>query len=242
MRRPVWLPVWLLALCGLAACAGKPYADDRAGRFAGRLQVVWVSQGNQDAGDGNFLYVPSGGRPLVFKRPAGVDGPAEIQPGLLFTDGGSIPKLLQIFGPLSPWGYGPAYVIHDWLFVVHHCFVDGTPRPGTVDLSFPQSVDILGEAIRTLQTDHYAKVDEGAGVAVVAAVGAPITRAKWDRRGACPPPPTQEQVRAVLRVLPGITPEQARALMRLAEPKAGPAVKGLAPAPAVARLVATVDY
>nr|WP_249779640.1 DUF1353 domain-containing protein [Bradyrhizobium sediminis] len=35
----------------------------------------------------------------------------------MYTDGGSIPRIAQIFNGLSPWGFGPAYIVHDWIFL-----------------------------------------------------------------------------------------------------------------------------
>ena len=74
-----------------------------------------------------------------------------IQPGLMYTDGGSIPKVAQVFKGLSPWGYAPAYMIHDWMFVARHCIVDGSSDKRfqqVRDVDFDQSATILGEAIK----------------------------------------------------------------------------------------------
>ncbi|RNC82869.1 MAG: DUF1353 domain-containing protein [Phycisphaera sp.] len=39
----------------------------------------------------------------------------------MYTDGGSIPRVFWSIPGYSPWGYAPAYIIHDWIFSVHQC-------------------------------------------------------------------------------------------------------------------------
>ena len=63
--------------------------------------------------DKRFIYVVDPKNPLRFR---GSDG-REIRPGRMFTDGGSIPRLFWSVRGFSPWGYAPAYVMHDWLFI-----------------------------------------------------------------------------------------------------------------------------
>ncbi len=64
--------------------------------------------------------------PLRFSGVPTRKAPAQlIRPGLMYTDGGSIPKIAQVFKGLSPWGYAPAYMIYDWVFTARHCIVDG---------------------------------------------------------------------------------------------------------------------
>src|SRR5262249_41845045 len=56
--------------------------------------------------------------PLSF-RPSFMTTP--IVPEDMFTTGGSVPRVFCSIPGLSPWGLGPAYIIHDWLFFVHRC-------------------------------------------------------------------------------------------------------------------------
>jgi hypothetical protein len=42
-----------------------------------------------------------------------------IVPETMYTDGGSVPQILWGIPGLSPWALGPAYIIHDWIFLVH---------------------------------------------------------------------------------------------------------------------------
>jgi hypothetical protein len=65
-----------------------------------------------------------------------------IEPGMMFTDGGSTPRALWFVKDLSPWAYAPAFLIHDWLFDSHHA--------GATDKSFDEVRDIVLEGVRTL--------------------------------------------------------------------------------------------
>jgi hypothetical protein len=181
----------LAALSALvaASCAGvdPDYASLKAGRFQGSLVVVWIGEGG-GSGDGRFLYVPDPDDPLTFRRSDATAAGAVIRPGIMYTDGGSIPKIAQAFRGFSPWGYAPAYMIHDWLFVARHCLKDGSPdqryRP-LAAVTFPDSAKIIGEAIRTLvETRRVSRDDTAAGL-ITAAVGTEIARRLWDEDGAC---------------------------------------------------------
>lgn len=94
--------------CGLVlsllagACAQVNYADLPAGRFDGRMIVIWVGGGSETKGDGKFLNVPDPRAPLTFTRKDG----AVISPGPMYTDRGSIPKRFQAFKGLSPGAPG----------------------------------------------------------------------------------------------------------------------------------------
>lgn len=113
-----WSNIARMAALGLAlsGCATVDYLHTPAGQFKGTVFVMWVGEGN-GSGDGNFLFVPDPRDPLIFTRadPQSLGG--VIQPGLMYTDGGSIPKIAQVFNGFSPWGYAPGYMIQDWLFV-----------------------------------------------------------------------------------------------------------------------------
>ena len=87
-----------------------------------------------------FEYVPDGAHPLRFSRSTG----EQITPGRMFTDGGSIPREFWWKQGLSPWEYGPAYLIHDWEFDLHHCHESAR--------TFEEVRDTMMEALRTLMT------------------------------------------------------------------------------------------
>lgn len=91
-----------------------------------------------------FRFIPRNTAPFAFKRASG----ETIVPRTFFTDGGSIPMLVRGLDPqLSPWAYGPAYLLHDWLYEVHHAAdFTGAQSPR----SFEDVRDVLLEAVNTL--------------------------------------------------------------------------------------------
>lgn len=178
------------ALCAaaLAGCVTAPGDPPEAGNFSGSLLVLWVGEGSGKAGDGRFLFVPDPDRPLVFRRPGGRTPGAEIAPGMMYTDGGSIPKAVQFFNGLSPWGYAPAYMVHDWLFTVHHCWRLDKDDPAYApygDIDFEDSYRILDEAIETLVRDKVVKRNDVARSAITNAVASPVARRLWDGPSLC---------------------------------------------------------
>jgi hypothetical protein len=106
----------------LTGCITADYLRTPAGHFKGSVFVMWVGEGNE-YGDGNFVFVPDPRDRLRFTRHNPQSHGAVIEPGIMYTDAGSIPKIAQVFKGFSPWGYAPAYMIHDWLFVGRHCLV-----------------------------------------------------------------------------------------------------------------------
>src|ERR1019366_6291836 len=81
--------------------------------------------------DVNGVYIPSPASSFAFTT---TRSGKVIQPGLMYTDGGSIPRIAQIFGGFSPWGFGPAYAVHDWIFFGRHCILDGEDGPWFNDI------------------------------------------------------------------------------------------------------------
>jgi hypothetical protein len=80
------------------------------GMLTGKLIVQW-------AGENQFIYLPDPDDPLTFVT----SDQRRIVPQRMYTDGGSVPTVFWALPGFSPWGYGPAYIIHDWLFEQHHC-------------------------------------------------------------------------------------------------------------------------
>lgn len=202
MRRVL---AFALGVTVLSHCAPVNYAALPEGEFSGSLFVMWVGEGDA-RGDGKFVFVPNPDAPLLFRR-GGSPGVAEIRPGLMYTDGGSIPKAAQLFKGFSPWGYAPAYMVHDWLFVARHCLRDGKATEAQKDLAavdFPTSAAILGEAIRTLVAERRVGPNDLAGAVISGTVNGPISRAIWDRDGQCEARAVSDAHRAeVERAFPG---------------------------------------
>src|SRR5205085_1586544 len=140
-----------LMVTGCATLSDQP---GPGGKLTGKLDVEWISP-NQ------FIYTPNPSDPLTF---VSTDG-RRIVPQRMFTDGGSIPPVLWGVPGFSPWGYGPAYIVHDWLFTQHHCRL-----PGYETVFFDDSARILGEVIDTLMNTGEVPRDPEARVLISAAV------------------------------------------------------------------------
>ena len=152
------------------------------GSFSGRLVVEWNGFDFENDRP-TFIFRPDPAAPFRYTTSSG----RVFEPRLMDTDGGTIPLILHGIKKFSPWGYAPAYVIHDWLFVAHKCGV--TPDN---DVSFAQSADILGEAIKTLMVVGHADYDgttkvfpkaEDTLYLIHLAVGSSIAKRMWDNTG-----------------------------------------------------------
>lgn len=235
------LSLALVSALALAGCVSINYAGLPPGTFSGRVFVMWVGEGGS-SGDGNFLFVPDPNQPLIFRRRNPGSPGAVIQPGMMYTDGGSIPRIAQVFRGLSPWGYAPAYMIHDWLFVARHCIVDGKDdgRFGDVrNVDFRNSAEILGEAIQALVASNQVKRNDVAASAITSAVGSPIARNQWDAHGQCEDPITRispADLAQVKAALPGVSETRLRRSFNLA-----PEIPRVAPG-RPAKIIATVDF
>ena len=131
------LPVLILntaafVLC--TSCSTLDYDKIPVGELHGKLTLEWV-------GPDQFIYRPDAQDPFYFKRANG----EIIKPRSVFTDGGSIPRPLWAFRGYSPWGFGSAYIAHDWLFSAHHC---GYPEANNQTVF--TAADVLSECIKTL--------------------------------------------------------------------------------------------
>jgi hypothetical protein len=172
----------------LAACAA-PRPDIVAGReLSGRVVVEWIDEDQ-------FIYRKQQ-NPLVFVSSRG----ERIVPTDMYTDGGSIPQAFRGLDGLSPWGLGPAYIVHDYLFYQYRCGDDAVRGRFT----FEDTVRILGEVALSLQEAGLIKRSAQVTDAVVFAVSTPIARALWERpRGsncAVPPPIPALRTAAAQRV------------------------------------------
>ena len=223
-----------------AGCSSIDYERLAPGTFSGSLFVMWVDEGGP-SGDGTFLFVPDPRDPLIFRR-ADPNAPGNtIRPGLMYTDGGSIPKVAQVFKGLSPWGYAPAYMIHDWMFVARHCIVDGRndERFSQVrDVNFDDSAAILGELIKALVYAERVDPNDVAANAITGAVGSVVAKQLWDKRGACQAQQViPKDIAAAEAAIPGSTKARTLRTFRLPESAAAP----VAPTKA-AKIVSRVTF
>src|SRR4029078_10036412 len=162
------------------------YQTTPDGVLAGQVMVVRV-------GADRFVYWPFTKDPLGFIPAQGSAIPARsIRPGLMYTDGGSIPRPLRGLQGFSPWGYAPAYIVHDWLFAAHHCIAAGKPMDprdaGEVEkvraFSFRNSIDALAEVMKTLMKTQRVATDPGAFDAISLGVETPVAENLWNK-GRC---------------------------------------------------------
>jgi hypothetical protein len=125
-----------------------------------------------------FEFIPKAAGAFRFVRSTG----EAIEPRRMFTDGGTIPRLLWPVETLSPWGFAPAYLVHDWEFDSHHC--------KTTTKSFEAVRDTMMEAVKTLMETGVCDRSDLTFRAIYLGISSPIARKLWDKQPpACPLPP-----------------------------------------------------
>ena len=155
-----------------AGCASTPYGEVSTGKLEGKLIVQWLEPDI-------FLFLPDAQKPLRFTRSNG----DVIQPGRMLTDGGSIPRPLWILRNYSPWGYAPAFVVHDWLFDMKHCAIPGFER-----YNHHIAATVMAEVMKTMMGSGKVAVDQPTLLSMYLAVDSPIAESLWNK-GKCEPPP-----------------------------------------------------
>lgn len=225
----------LILILLLAACTRDFPEDYPEASFSGRLYVLWVGEGKGSEGDGNFVFIPDARARLTLHR----KGARDLSPEMMYTDGGSIPRLAQVFNGLQPWGYAPAYMIHDWLFVAHHCQdkVAETPAYGQVTgMKFEETVTVMGAALRALMDARRVKHNDIAGARITWAVGGQEARRRWNDARTCKDVQVKpEDEAAALALIPAeARPKNKRNIATLRALTAAP--------PPPAKLIATVQF
>jgi hypothetical protein len=123
----------------------------------------------------------------------------------MYTDGGSIPRALRAFDGFSPWGYGPAYIMHEWIFAAHHCLVQGRPDPKEPEeyekvkrFTFDDSAELLAEVMKTLMVDQKVRTKPDVFNAISFGVDSVVARNLWDSTDpkSCDPV-TDEDIRKI---------------------------------------------
>ncbi len=160
-----------LATLLLAACGTWIHDDIHDGDFRGVATVEWVGQDY-------FVYRPDPKRALSFQPSFWKNTTMRITPTLMFTDGGSIPRFFWNIPGLSPWGFGPAYVIHDYIFTVHRC---GWNDPAVSQITFEQSAEVLAEVGKALI--ELGLIKDDALDAIIWGVRTHYARSLWDTPG-----------------------------------------------------------
>ena len=169
--------IFLIILFLTSGCASYHYSKVNPGKLSGKLIVQWYKYDR-------FIFIPDKDEPLTFFRSNG----KTIIPGQMYTDGGSIPRPLWAIKSYSPWGYAPAFMVHDWLFVMQHCKYNGYE-----DYDVDIAALIMSEVIKTLMEDpEYGGKYEFVLYSMYEAVRSPIAKRLWEE-GECnqPWPPRQ---------------------------------------------------
>ncbi len=119
------------------------WKETQKGEIKGKLNLRWV-------GPDKFVFMPDKDDPFVFIRKKNGVEVERIMPNLPFyTDGGSIPRAAHASKDFSPWNFGPAFIIHDWLFEMNHCALAGHEK-----YNHEIAAEIMAEVIKTqLLTD-----------------------------------------------------------------------------------------
>ncbi len=173
------LRVLVPAALALAATAcNSVYDRVDPGTLSGKLTVEWY-------GPDEFIFRPHETSPLTFVR---ADG-SRIVPGTMYTDGGSIPRPLWIIRNYSPWGYAPAFIVHDWLFEMKHC-----RHPGHDQYTHAIAASVMAEVMKTMMEGGKVPVDAATVGSMYLAVSSPIAESHWND-GACVEPDPEEAAR-----------------------------------------------
>jgi hypothetical protein len=169
-----------LALAGVTletpGWLGRSYGDTPVGRFE-NLESNRLAWREPDW----FELIPKRSA-FRFVRASG----ETIEPRRMFTDGGSIPRVLWPIRSLSPWGYAPAFLVHDWEFDRHHCRHSAK--------TFEAVRDTMMEAVKTLMETGVCPLDRITFRAIQGGIDSPVARIVWDLDAPeCPIPPDLEE-------------------------------------------------
>jgi Protein of unknown function (DUF1353) len=164
MRR-LWVVLSVLTLAA-TGCASWHYAQTNPGELRGKLKLQWFQPDE-------FIFLPDPDRPLTFTR----TNQDTITPGRMYTDGGSIPRPFWVFKHYSPWGYAPAFMVHDWLFHMRHCQLPGYEKYTVDDAAW-----IMSEVMKTMMEQAEAvPTDKLALYAMFEAVRSPFAEKLWNQ-------------------------------------------------------------
>jgi hypothetical protein len=151
---------------------GRHYDQTDTGELKGKLVVQWIDQDK-------FIFLPDQKIPLRFTRKNG----EVIEPQRMYTDGGTIPPALRVIKSYSPWGYAPAFIVHDWLFVMKHCKV-----PGYEKYDLDKAATIMAEVMKTvMENPKYGGPNKLVHYSMYEAVRSQTAKDYWDM-GTCETP------------------------------------------------------
>jgi len=129
-----------------------------------------------------FEFIPKRANPFRFTRANG----EQIEPRHMFTDGGSIPRLFRWSNDLDPWGFAPAFLLHDYEFDLHHC--------GIGQKSFEDVRDMMMEAVRTLMNMGLCPSSSVVFGMLSLGIDSIVARRLWNAQPpTCPLPPDSSE-------------------------------------------------
>jgi hypothetical protein len=163
--------IGLVVLC-LSGCASIHYDKTKTGELKGKTIIEWIEPDK-------FIFRPDKDNPLTFTR----HNKDKITPGLMYTDGGSIPRPLWAIRSYSPWGYAQAFIVHDWLFNMKHCQLPGYER-----YTVKEAAWVMSEIMKTMMEKY--GVDKLTLYTMFEAVRSPIAESLWNT-GKCEQPSIQ---------------------------------------------------
>lgn len=161
--------LWALMTLALGGCTNLFYNQVKPGYLSGTLVVEWYETDK-------FLIVPDPQSPLTFTRFNG----EQIRPNIMLVDGRALPRKLWVAKHYTPWGYTPAFVIHDWLQHIHRCGMIAERYYGQ-----EETTRIMTEVIKTLMNDPlYGGPNQSMLYSLYQAVTTPAADRVW-WRGEC---------------------------------------------------------
>lgn len=174
----------LITIFSLSGCSsfGPSYESINAGAIKGKLVVRWIEPDL-------FIFTPDKLSPLAFTRANG----SVITPGEMITDGGSIPRPMWAFRSYSPWGYAPAFIIHDWLFRAKKCQL-----PEASDYTLEGAAQVMTEVMKTMMESGKVEKDPRTISLMHAAVVSSFAQKVWDEP-ICLPVPAAFERRAIFQ-------------------------------------------
>lgn len=159
----------------LTACATRHYERVSPGKsLKGTVVVEWMEPDR-------FLFTPKESNPLIFTR----SNDQTIQPQKMLTDGGSIPRPLWTLRNYSPWGFGPAFIVHDWLFHMQDCDI-----PGFENWTIEEAALVMSEVMKTMmESPDFGYGDKTTVYLMYKAVQTAPAREAWTDHS-CEEPPS----------------------------------------------------
>ncbi len=121
----------------------EKYDSISTGKFNNLPRLYW---NNRD----NFIFSFDEDAPFSFEMSNGT----LVTPQRMETNGGSIPRILHLFSKFSPWGYAPAFILHDWIFSAKRCGYEPF-----ASWSLEDAADLMAESMKTLMEVGYVDFD-----------------------------------------------------------------------------------